>query len=83
MTNNDANNNFITAEMFNAGIQEIKAEMKEIRQEIRDTRNEVSFINTRIEDLKFFGTIGLAIIAILIALVAVKKLRVRSLTPHP
>ena len=41
MTSNDVNNNFITVEMFNVGIQEIKSELKEIRQEIKDTRNEL------------------------------------------
>ena len=42
MTSND---NYITVEMFNTGIQEIKTKMaemrKDIRQEIKDTRNEL------------------------------------------
>jgi len=38
MTSND---NYVTVDMFNNGIQEIKAEMREMKQEIKDTRKDL------------------------------------------
>ena len=67
MTSSD---NYITIEMFNSGIQEIKSELKDIKTEIRYTNLRIDNMADRLEDLKFFGTVGLAIIAILIAIVA-------------
>ena len=75
MTSND---NYITIEMFNAGIQELKAEMNqrfdkletEIKTEIRFTNARIDNLAERIEDLKFFVTIAFAIIAIFISIVA-------------
>ena len=112
MTSND--NNYITVEMFNGGIREIKTgiqdlatqrkvdmamidgKLTEIRSEIRAIDNRIDSTNSRIdnlaerlEDLKFFGTIGLTIIGVLIALVALRRDRPETrpersedLSPH-
>ena len=85
MTSGD---NYITIEMFNGGIQEIKTSIQEltaqrkidiavidgklteIKSEIHVTNSRIDNMVERLEDLKFFGTVGLAIIAIFIAIVA-------------
>ncbi|MBR1485841.1 MAG: hypothetical protein IJ597_01115 [Synergistaceae bacterium] len=48
----------------------IDGKLTEIKSEIYVTNNRINNMTERLEDLKFFGTIGLAIIAIFIAIVA-------------
>ena len=83
MTSNDANNGFITVEMFNAGIREIKHEMaemlKELRQEIKDTRNEL-MTEIRINQVEMAHVQtsvywGFAIVGIIIAFVGLYPFR--------
>ena len=79
MTSNDVNNNFVTVEMFNAGIQEIKNEMaemrREIKQEIKDTRQELmTEIRINQNDTAHVQTSvywGFAIMGIIIAFISV------------
>ncbi len=80
MASNDANNNnFITVEMFNAGIQEIKNEIKELKQEIRDTRSELmTEIRITQNDTAHIQTSvywGFAIIGVIIAFVGIIPFR--------
>ena len=98
MTSGD--NNYVTIELFNEGIREIKTEINQrfdnLQAEIKDVKTEIRFTNSRIdnlaerlEDLKFFRTIGLTIIGVLIAIVALRRDRPETrpersedLSPH-
>jgi len=72
-----SSDNFITIEMFNSGIQEIKSEMqemkKEMKQEIKDTRNELlTEIRLNQNDVAHLQTSiywGFAIIGVVIGIV--------------
>ena len=78
MTSNDKQD-FMTVEIFNARMDRFEAiidgKLTEIRSEIRVTNNRIDNMIERIEDLKFFGTIGFTAIAIFIAILALIPLR--------
>ena len=85
MTSNDKQE-FITIEVFNARMDRIEAmneknmaiidgKLTEIKSEIHVTNSRIDNMAERIEDLKFFGTIGFTAIAIFIAILALIPLR--------
>ena len=85
MTSNDKQE-FITVEVFNARMDRIEAmneknmaiidgKLTEIKSEIHITNGQLINMKERIEDLKFFGTIGFTAIAIFIAILALIPLR--------
>ncbi len=68
MTSQD-NSRYVTVEMFRAGIEEIKSEIRELRTEVRaiDRRAEINTV--KIDELHYFMGIGFAIIAVVATLV--------------
>ena len=81
MTSND---NYVTVEMFNAGIARLEAmnekniaiidgKLTEIRSEVHVVNNRIDNMTERLEDLKFFGSIGIAVITVLLAIIAFKR----------
>lgn len=79
MTSND---NYVTVEMFNGGIQEIKSEMN---QRFDKLETEIRFTNTRIDGLQSsintsFATLGIIIglVGLIIAVLGVFKKEKKS-----
>ncbi len=72
MTSQD-NARYITVEMFNNGIAEIKAEIhkntEEIRAEIRTLDKRVEINSVKIDELHYFMGIGFAIMAVVVVFV--------------
>lgn len=70
-----SNDNFITIEVFNNGIKEIKQEISalrtELRAEIQDIRYEEKLNNAKIDWLQHSVYWGFAIIGIIIAFVGI------------
>ena len=72
MTSQD-NARYVTVEMFNKGIAEIKAEINKntevIRAEIRAIDKRVEINSVKIDELHYFMGIGFAIMAVVVAFV--------------
>ena len=68
MTSND---NFVTIEIFNNGIQEIKKEISELRAEIQEIKYEEKLNSAKIDWLQHSVYWGFAIIGTIIAFVGI------------
>ena len=69
MTSND---NYVTIEIFNHGIQEIKNEISNLRSEIRDVRYENRLNSAKIDWLQHSIYWGFAVIAFVVAYVSLR-----------
>ena len=74
MTSNDKQE-YITVEMFNDGLKEIKSEFKEIKTEIREIKYENQLNSAKIEWLQHSIYWGFAIIGVIIAFVSLYPFR--------
>ena len=72
MTSND---NYVTIEIFNQGIQEIKNEISNLHSEIRDVKYENRLNSAKIDWLQHSIYWGFAVIAFVVAYVSLRPSR--------
>ena len=63
------NENYISVEMFNAGIQELKNEIQKTNTEIRVINTHIDNIEKRLDDIHSFFSLFLVVITIMIAVI--------------
>lgn len=68
MTSNDVQ--YVTGEMFKAGIGELKAEILALDRKVELVSERVLGINERIDDIKFYVSVVFGVLAVVVALAA-------------
>ena len=64
-----SNDNYITIDRFNAGIQELKTEIQKNNTSIQVINTNINNLGKRLDDIQFFFSLFLVVITIMIAVI--------------